>query len=149
MTELRRQHIEKQLQEIEAWRASGLPLVNYAEQQGQALADWRGKLSWGEAKPSLQALYEWLMATRSKVPHGTATAKAIDCALKRWPALVRYCGCQLALLLTHWKAPAAALNYFLASGKGGGGRILTFEPAPYNASPSFQEDILIWRKPEL
>ncbi len=45
-----------------------------------------------EAKPRLQALYEWLMATRSKVPHGTATAKAIDYALKRWPALVRYCG---------------------------------------------------------
>ena len=44
-----------------------------------------------EAKPRLQALYEWLMATRSKVPHGTATAKAIDYALKRWPALVRYC----------------------------------------------------------
>jgi transposase len=44
-----------------------------------------------EAKPRLQALYEWLMATRSKVPHGTATAKAIDYAIKRWPALVRYC----------------------------------------------------------
>ena len=31
-----------------------------------------------EAKPRLQALYDWLMA------------KAIDYALKRWPALVRY-----------------------------------------------------------
>ena len=31
------------------------------------------------------------MATRSQVPSSTATAKAIDYALKRWPALVRYC----------------------------------------------------------
>jgi hypothetical protein len=46
MTESRRQHIEKQLQEIQAWRASGLPLVKYAEQQGQSLRAWRGKLSW-------------------------------------------------------------------------------------------------------
>ena len=44
-----------------------------------------------EAKPRLQALYDWLMATRSQVPNNTATAKAIDYALKRWPALVRYC----------------------------------------------------------
>ena len=44
-----------------------------------------------EAKPRLQALYDWLTATRSQVPSSTATAKAIDYALKRWPALVRYC----------------------------------------------------------
>jgi transposase len=31
------------------------------------------------------------MATRSQVPNSTATAKAIDYALKRWSALVRYC----------------------------------------------------------
>lgn len=43
-----------------------------------------------EAKPRLLALHDWLKATREKVTDGTATAKAIDHALKRWPALIRY-----------------------------------------------------------
>jgi len=44
-----------------------------------------------EAKPRLQALHDWLLASRAKVSDGSATAKALDYALKRWPALVRYC----------------------------------------------------------
>ncbi len=44
-----------------------------------------------ESLPRLRAFYDWLVASRSKVLNGTATAKAIDYALKRWPALERYC----------------------------------------------------------
>ena len=40
--------------------------------------------------PIAQALYDWLVAQRAKVPHGTATAKAIDYSLNRWTALTRY-----------------------------------------------------------
>jgi hypothetical protein len=36
------------------------------------------------------ALHQWLSAQRQKVPEGSATAKAIDCSLKRWLALTRY-----------------------------------------------------------
>lgn len=35
-------------------------------------------------------LHAWLLANRQKVPDGTATAKAIDCSLKRWAALTRF-----------------------------------------------------------
>ena len=43
-----------------------------------------------ESKPRLLALHAWLLATREQVIDGTATAKAIDYCLKRWPALIRY-----------------------------------------------------------
>ena len=46
MTDARRDHIQKKLQEIDAWRASQLSLTEYAQQCGQTLKDWRGKLSW-------------------------------------------------------------------------------------------------------
>ena len=36
------------------------------------------------------ALQQWLAGRRRKVPDGSATAKAIDYSLKRWPALTRY-----------------------------------------------------------
>ena len=44
-----------------------------------------------EALPRLHAFHDWLQASRAQVPNGTASAKALDYALKRWPALVRYC----------------------------------------------------------
>jgi transposase len=43
-----------------------------------------------QAKPRLLALHAWLQATREQLTDGTASAKAIDYALKRWSALVRY-----------------------------------------------------------
>lgn len=43
-----------------------------------------------ESKPRLLALHAWLQAQRQRVTDGTGTAKAIDYALKRWPALIRY-----------------------------------------------------------
>jgi hypothetical protein len=44
-----------------------------------------------KAVPILDALYQWLLAQRQKVPDGSGTAKAIDYSLKRWAALTRYC----------------------------------------------------------
>ncbi len=45
-----------------------------------------------KAKPILDALHQWLMQQRQKVPDGSATARAIDYTLKRWVALIRYAG---------------------------------------------------------
>jgi transposase len=45
-----------------------------------------------ESKPRLLALHAWLLAQRECITDGTGTAKAMDYALKRWPALVRYAG---------------------------------------------------------
>ena len=43
-----------------------------------------------KARPIADALHKWLAAQRQKVPPGSATAKAIDYTLGRWPALTRY-----------------------------------------------------------
>ena len=43
-----------------------------------------------QAMPRLLALHGWLQAMREQLTDGTASAKAIDYALRRWPALVRY-----------------------------------------------------------
>lgn len=42
------------------------------------------------AVPIAKALHEWLLAQRTRITPGTATARAIDCSLKRWVALTRY-----------------------------------------------------------
>jgi hypothetical protein len=44
------------------------------------------------AAPIAQALHDWLIAQRTRVPPGTGTAKAIDYSLNRWSALTRYLG---------------------------------------------------------
>ncbi len=43
-----------------------------------------------QSLPRLLALHAWLLASREQITDGTGTAKAIDYALRRWPALVRY-----------------------------------------------------------
>ena len=42
------------------------------------------------AGPIAQALHDWLIAQRTKITNGTATAKVIDYSLNRWVALTRY-----------------------------------------------------------
>jgi transposase len=42
------------------------------------------------AAPIARALHDWLIAQRTLLHDGTATAKAIDYSLKRWVALTRY-----------------------------------------------------------
>jgi transposase len=43
-----------------------------------------------KARAAANALHAWLIAHRQKVPPRSATAKAMDYSLGRWPALVRY-----------------------------------------------------------
>jgi transposase len=43
-----------------------------------------------KAKPLLEELHTWLQDTLAKTAPGGASAKAINYALKRWPALIRY-----------------------------------------------------------
>ncbi len=50
----------------------------------------RLRLRQEHAKPLLAQCRDWLIATRLTVADGSGTAKAIDHALKRWPALIRY-----------------------------------------------------------
>ncbi|MDE2428766.1 MAG: transposase [Burkholderiales bacterium] len=42
------------------------------------------------ARPILDELHSWLIATRQTVADGSGTAKAMDHAMKRWPALMCY-----------------------------------------------------------
>ena len=42
------------------------------------------------AKPLADALHQWMLAHRQKVPDGSGTARALDYSLKRWAALTRY-----------------------------------------------------------
>lgn len=53
-------------------------------------AEERLRIRRTRARPAADALHAWLIAHRQKVPPGSATAKAIDYSLGRWPALVRY-----------------------------------------------------------
>lgn len=55
-------------------------------------SDERLRIRKANAAPVADALHAWLTAQRQKVPPGSATAKAIDYSLGRWPALVRYIG---------------------------------------------------------
>jgi transposase len=42
------------------------------------------------AVPALATMHAWLLATQRSVATGSGTAKAIEHALKRWPAVQRY-----------------------------------------------------------
>lgn len=53
-------------------------------------AERRRTIRQEKARPVADALRTWLTAQRQKVPPGSATAKAIDYTLGRWPALTRY-----------------------------------------------------------
>ncbi len=52
--------------------------------------DMRREIRQTKAKPLADALHQWMLAHRQKVPDGSGTAKAPDYSLKRWEALTRY-----------------------------------------------------------
>ena len=52
--------------------------------------DVRARIRHEKARPILDALHDWLTATRGRVPGRGDLAKAIRYALPRWPALTRY-----------------------------------------------------------
>lgn len=60
-----------------------------AEAKDMTIAE-RRRLRAEHSVPGLTALHDWLQQARLKTAPGTATAKAIDYSLKRWPALTRY-----------------------------------------------------------
>jgi transposase len=53
-------------------------------------AEARHRVRQERAKPIADALRSWMIAHRTKVPDGSATAKALDYSLNRWEALARY-----------------------------------------------------------
>jgi transposase len=55
-------------------------------------AEERGRIRHAQAEPIAKNFHAWLEAQRTRVPDGSATAKAIDYSLKRWEALTRYLG---------------------------------------------------------
>ena len=56
----------------------------------EATPEHRQQLREHQARPMISAFHDWLTGQRTKLTSGTRTAKAIDYALKRWEALVRY-----------------------------------------------------------
>jgi transposase len=61
------------------------------ETEGRDMAaDERQRLRAEKSVPALADLHDWLQQTRLKTPPNSATSKAINYSLKRWPALTRY-----------------------------------------------------------
>jgi len=59
------------------------------ETQGLSVAD-RQALRQDKSRRIADALHGWMLAQRSQVANGGATAKALDYSLKRWQALTRF-----------------------------------------------------------
>lgn len=94
-------HIRRKFFDVHA--AGGSPVAEQAlkrigklyaiEQQGAGLdPPQRMLLREQLALPALAELHDWLLASQRTAATGSGTAKAIDHALKRWPALQRYAG---------------------------------------------------------
>jgi transposase len=56
----------------------------------ELLPDERQRIRQERSKPLLDALHQWMIVNRQKVPDGSATAKALDYSLRRWGALTRF-----------------------------------------------------------
>ncbi|KKL70205.1 hypothetical protein LCGC14_2107230 [marine sediment metagenome] len=52
--------------------------------------DKRQQIRNEKARPIADALHQWMLAHRQKVPDGSGTARALDYSIKRWKALTRY-----------------------------------------------------------
>lgn len=74
--------------------AQALDTIGQLYQIERQAVDWsapdRQALRMSEAKPVLDAWRAWLIHTRRRVPDSSGTARAIDYALRRFPALLRY-----------------------------------------------------------
>lgn len=64
--------------------------IERGAREQQLDAAGRARLRQERARPIADALHQWLITHRTKVPDGSATASAIDYSLKRWLALTRY-----------------------------------------------------------
>jgi len=75
-----------------AWEALQRISVLYAiEAEGKSLSiGARQQLRAEKSRPQLRAFHDRLVQTRIGTAPGSASAKALDYTLKRWPALARY-----------------------------------------------------------
>lgn len=65
--------------------------IYHVEQQIKELdADDRREVRQQLSKPVLDALHDWMSLQRQKLPDSSATARALDYSLRRWPALTRF-----------------------------------------------------------
>jgi transposase len=55
-----------------------------------------------QSAPIIDALYDWFIAQRQRVPKGSATSKAIHYSLKWWAALTRYLDDGTAPIDNNW-----------------------------------------------
>ena len=53
-------------------------------------ADERLRIRQARSRPLADALHQWMELQRRQITDGSATAKALDCSLKRWGALTRF-----------------------------------------------------------
>jgi transposase len=74
---------------LEALQWIGKLYAVEAESQGLSI-EARQQLRAEKSLPHLKAFQDWLIKTRVGIAHGSASAKAMDYTLKRWPALIRY-----------------------------------------------------------
>ena len=85
----------------ELWANHGSPIGERALKFFQALydverevqelqPDERRRIRQAKSDAVAKALHQWLVQQRQAVPHGSATAKAIDYSLRRWTALTRF-----------------------------------------------------------
>lgn len=92
-------HIRRKFFDLHA--ANGSPVAEealrriaqlYAIEQDAAGMQPAGRLANRQEHtvPALAAMHAWLLATQHSVAIGSGTGKAIEHALKRWPALERY-----------------------------------------------------------
>ena len=65
-------------------------LYEVERELSDAASERRKQLRQQRSRPVADALHQWLVQQRQKVPDGSATAKAIDYSLNRWAALTRY-----------------------------------------------------------
>lgn len=94
MAHARRKFHELHLAGKSALAAQALQSIQalYAiEQQAQQLQpEQRRQLRQEQAKPIADALHQWMLMHRDKVPGNSGISRALDYSLKRWAALTRY-----------------------------------------------------------
>ncbi|SFI46133.1 Transposase IS66 family protein [Nitrosomonas sp. Nm34] len=74
---------------MEALQRIGMLYAIEAEGKHLTIED-RQQLRAEKSLPTLNALHDWLIQTRSQTANGGGSAKALDYTLKRWPSLIRY-----------------------------------------------------------
>ena len=64
--------------------------------------DKRHAIRHEQARPIADALHQWMLIHRQKVPDGSGTARALDYSIKQWIALTRYLDYGAVLIDNNW-----------------------------------------------